>query len=83
MTQLFCDLCGKIAIQDGINSKFMAFENAGEKYLNYENMTKQCSIRALVTFTFHDHRTGFGGPPDLCESCARKLIAKLLAKGDQ
>lgn len=71
MTKRFCDLCGKPAAELRKLEISRAFgpEREEEEYNKH-----RCSVRVSVNFGFHDHPTGFGGPPDLCEECVLDLI---------
>lgn len=51
------------------------YDGVGLAFLGAEKV--QCKIRAYVVFSFVEHRTGFGGPPDLCKICAAKLCKEL------
>jgi hypothetical protein len=82
MKKLFCDLCGNPAIdelrvehQRPIGEPYSAFktENDGSGC----NGKWQCKIVVTPTFTFRDHERGYGGPPDLCASCAHMLLLDL------
>lgn len=80
MTKKYCDLCEAPVPENG-----PALETKtpwGKKYLGVDvgsttNSMKQCVITTSVRFGFLQHRAGFGGPPDLCNVCMKKLIQEL------
>lgn len=79
MKKPFCDICGKPAMEQ---QWFKAAMNVGEPRTGYETehdgsgceKTRQCVAVASVQFTFEQHQTGYGGPPDLCAEHARELV---------
>lgn len=79
-TKRFCDICGNPA-DEGLHGKG-AEEKIGEPWRGY-NGAKECdgvwqtTIHARVIFGFTNHKTGFGGPPDICASCAAVLTRKI------
>ncbi len=76
MNQHLCDICREPAcdLNVGYEVKF------GERYDDTFNGAKQPLICVSAGFSFHNLRSGFGGPPDLCGKCAHGLLEKLLAK---
>lgn len=72
MTKQFCDICGEPGVRaeevQGYNSY-----RAGDAY-------GPGKIRVSVNFGFSQRSDGFGGPPDLCESCRHKLLAGIAEK---
>ncbi len=81
MTKRFCDICGNPA-NESLHRKTEADTPFGKPYEGSKHGTigtekKQCAITIRVHFGFTEHRTGFGGPPDLCDECAAKLIMSL------
>lgn len=89
----YCDLCDKPAV-DGLHgtqisvpvgtpvSEYRTRADGSGCVGNYQTLAV-----ASVHFSFTDHKTGFGGPPDLCAECAAKLVEelrqKIAAKGGQ
>lgn len=85
MTKNFCDICGAPAIK--IPGVYYSLE-IGEPFEREELETpKLTAIRTKVVarlhFSFADHKTGFGGPPDLCSDCANDIISKLKIVGTE
>lgn len=76
MKQYLCDICKNPAvdINVGYEAKF------GEPWQDMDGCRKQPLICVSVGFSFHALKTGYGGPPDLCECCATAMLEKLLAK---
>lgn len=82
----FCDLCDAPAV-DGLHAKSTELP-VGEPVREYRSHRSgggteglyQTYAIASVHFSFRDHKTGFGGPPDLCRACASKLVKQLLEK---
>jgi hypothetical protein len=83
MTKRFCDLCGHPAA-DGTHGAETSvdygkpYEGVHRGGAGFE--TRQPRIVASVHFSFRDHPTGFGGPPDLCAECAANLVSEVRAR---
>jgi len=81
MTKKFCDLCEAPAEDN--NAKLETETKWGKPYLGVDsgsptNSMKQCVITTSLRFGFRLHSSGFGGPPDLCKPCMKKLAQKLV-----
>lgn len=80
MTRTFCDLCDKPAdakreyrIEQNVGApvrEYRTHRGGGGAESNY-----QCKIVATASFAFVDHKNR--ETPDLCDACARALIAKI------
>jgi hypothetical protein len=79
MTKKFCDLCETEAIQD--NPDMLCSLPYGQPYETYIPIgQKQAYITISARFGFSQHKSGYGGPPDLCKECRVKLLTHLLEK---
>lgn len=77
MKKIFCDICESPA-DDKLEAEIV--RPIGKEYVGIRNGIKnslQCQVVARVVFTFRDHPSGFGGPPDLCRKCAGLLLNDL------
>lgn len=86
MTKNFCDLCGEPALKN-LESEVKLPYDAPYKENGWTSPDSpkaikpkiiQAYIVARVHYSFRSHRTGFGGPPDLCEGCVQELLELLL-----
>ena len=72
MQKRFCDFC-----EEALSSEPKKIELISETKV-------YCDDKAKVTVSlitgFHNHSTGFGGPPDLCLSCMIELIDEIKEK---
>ena len=81
MQKRFCDICEKPALE---NPGVLVSENWGlsrEQYPHgHASKPEMFQPQIVVTanFSFHKHPTGFGGPPDLCGECRRRLLCELV-----
>lgn len=77
MTKNFCDLCEKPAATRDLRRSAVA--KFGRPYQPHgDGQTKrQATVVVTANFSFQNHPTGFGGPPDLCEECAVALVLAL------
>ena len=83
MTRKFCDICESPVSKEHPIKLILPI---GEKYngvralsgsMPATGIALQCKIVVTTEFSFIDHKNGFGGPPDLCQSCQADLIRKL------
>lgn len=78
MTKRFCDICEKPAIEHFDPAYYLPIEE-WTSWKNPVNQTKeQCAIKVKAYFGFENHKTGFGGPPDLCLQCMLDLVEGLM-----
>jgi hypothetical protein len=70
-TKRFCDICDEPAVDERQD----VYYRAASKVLS----DRSAKIAVRISFSFEDHSTGFGGPPDLCKNCRANLI--VAAKG--
>lgn len=77
MTKRFCDLCQSPALDETRVESHHKFE---EWQRSIPQGTEVCYIETAILFSFNQHKTGFGGPPDLCKSCRIQLIEEALRK---
>ena len=70
MIKRFCDNCGKPNAQTA-NQKNRIL---AKKVLCDE----KAKIEGTMVFRFVNHSREFGGPPDLCSDCFKKLILQYL-----
>lgn len=82
MTKQFCDICGEPAIESIYDLGAEHLHPIGEVYRRSKGSslteeTCQCKIRLHASFSFVEHPTGLGGPPDLCHACREQLLKKL------
>ncbi len=80
MIKKFCDLCEQPATTKELRRECAA--KFGRPYISFRtDGPASGKIQTLITvsagFGFRDHESGFGGPPDLCEACAAKLVKEL------
>ena len=81
MKKPFCDICEKpaserhlgLSIERAIGEKFETVQTGSTGF-----RTTRTRITAKVQFGFVDHRTSFGGPPDLCDDCVVSLLQSAL-----
>lgn len=73
MTKNFCDLCGEPATGKEIVGISMPFP---KEVLS----DKKARVQIRFSLGFQNHSTGFGGPPDVCESCLIDLVNALKKK---
>jgi hypothetical protein len=83
MRKPFCDICEEPCedkyVDISLDVPYGDFYNRPcDSSLGYEVV--QSRIIASVTFRFWKHRTGFGGPPDLCLKCRIEILQMLLNK---
>ena len=83
MKKPFCDVCGAPAFEGLERWKMRACLRVGTPHrapepgsTSYREV--QCQAVATTSYTFENHPTGFGGPPDLCVNHARDLLQGLL-----
>lgn len=78
MQKRFCDICEKPAVD---NFEPSYYQPVGEEWTSWKdpvNITKQqCAIKMRAVFGFDNHKSGFGGPPDLCLQCMLDLVEGL------
>ncbi len=84
MKKLFCDICGEPAVENLPTDHKVKH---GKPYTGFKSErgcdgSWQCQIRVSVNFSFVEHPSGFGGPPDLCARCAAELTVNLAARID-
>jgi len=82
MTKHFCDLCGAPAKEELKKEVSVPYGEPWTGYSDGAERTGQCRIAVYVNFCFREEKSGYGGPPDLCASCAALLIRKLLESYD-
>lgn len=81
MIRIFCDLCDKPA---DAKREYRVEQNVGEPVSEYRvgsdgsgcQKLWQCKIVATASFKFVDQK-GCRETPDLCDACAKVLIAKI------
>lgn len=79
MKKAFCDRCGS----DTPHAGFIYYkEPIGEKEKGSWGAS-QPYISVSITFSFTNRADGFGGPPDLCESCQQDLLRRVLMPGNR
>jgi hypothetical protein len=74
MLKKFCDLCERPALRELSVEVAKAF---GPERVDEEFNPIQARVNVRAVFTFTNHPSGFGGPPDLCAHCAMILLAEL------
>ena len=68
MDKRFCDLCDSpVTNRDNRDNITLAKEVLCDK---------KAKIVGKFILSFSGHSSGFGGPPDLCNKCRRKLLNK-------
>lgn len=76
MNKRFCDMCGKPAANI---KKLETFHRHDPDGRNADGEPAPTLIMTSVHFSFRNHRTGFGGPPDLCRRCITGLCKEIVA----
>lgn len=71
MKKYFCDLCESELGRDF--SDHRAEIELDEKVL----IDKSARVTARIAFSFVKHSSGYGGPPDLCKGCRKRIIMQL------
>lgn len=77
MKKAICDLCGEDALPDLRAFVEMPCVEPYTATGNFGIEKRQCKVVVKAVFSFQDHQTGFGGPPDLCLNCRNTLLKHL------
>jgi hypothetical protein len=71
----FCDLCDSPVDPKQNGSPNFEYE-ASSRVLG----DKSAKVCIRISFGYHRHSTGYGGPPDLCNKCRVNLLKAALGR---